>query len=121
MRFATLVLLYVVLNATAQILLKMGMSSQILSVRGGDAFSLIFKVILNPKLIVGILLFGLSFLTWLIIVSKEELSYAFPIVVGLGYAAIVILSFIILKENIGFLKLIGIGLIGIGIIFIFRG
>lgn len=108
MTFILPISIYVVLNACGQLLIKMGTleMKQITS----------FQDLLNFKLISGIGLFGLSFLTWIYIVSRNNLSYAFPFAVGLGYIGVILLSMLVLKETATLWQYVGMVLIWVGII-----
>ena len=108
MKFFLLIAIYVILNASGQLLIKIGTSElkQIVS----------FYDLMNLKLISGIGLFGMSFLTWIYILSKSNLSYAFPFAVGLGYVAVVALAILVLKESLHSLQLMGMTLVWMGII-----
>ncbi len=114
MRFAALILLYVVLNAFAQLLLKQGASqtASALSVAG---------LPVNGRLLAGIVLFGLSFLVWMFILARENLSFAFPFAVGLGYSAVVMLSVFVLGEAVSIIQMTGIGLVLVGLILVATG
>ncbi|NWG04945.1 MAG: EamA family transporter [Syntrophaceae bacterium] len=72
----------------------------------------------HPEFIVGLLLYILSFLAWLILLSKKQLTTIFPLLAGLSYASIIIASVLFLKEEIDLFKIIGIVLIGVGILFV---
>ncbi len=108
MTFILSIGVYVVLNACGQLLIKMG-TLEMKQVKS-------LQDLLNFKLLSGIGLFGLSFLTWIYIVSRNNLSYAFPFAVGLGYIGIVLLSMFVLKETATLWQFIGMALIWIGII-----
>ncbi len=108
MKFFILIAIYVVLNSCGQLLIKMG-TLEMPEVSGIYDF-------FNLKLIAGIGLFGMSFLTWIYILSKNNLSYAFPFAVGLGYMAVIFLSIFVLKETATYLQLTGMSLVWMGII-----
>lgn len=72
----------------------------------------------HPEFIFGFLFYILSFLSWLILLSKRELTTIFPLLTGLSYATIIIASVLFLREEIDFFKIIGIILIGVGILFV---
>jgi multidrug transporter EmrE-like cation transporter len=72
----------------------------------------------HPKFIFGLLLYILSFLAWIILLSKKQLTTIFPLVTGLNYASIIVASILFLNEEIDLSKIIGIVLIGVGILFI---
>ena len=107
MRFAILIALYVVLNSAAQLLLKQGASA------GGGVS--IAGLPINSKLVIGVILFGLSFLVWIFILAKENLSFAFPFAVGLGYSTVAALSIFVLREPVSPLQMTGIIVVLIGL------
>ena len=108
MTFVLSISVYVVLNACGQLLIKMGT----LEMKKVESF----QDLLNFKLLSGIGLFGLSFLTWIYIISRNNLSYAFPFAVGLGYIGVLLLSMFVLKETATFWQFVGMALIWIGIV-----
>ncbi len=107
MRFAILIGLYVVLNSVAQLLLKQGASA------GGS--TVIAGLPINARLVCGVILFGLSFLVWIFILAKENLSFAFPFAVGLGYSTVAALSIFVLKEPISAVQMTGIVVVLVGL------
>lgn len=79
--------------------------------------SCLFRAFSNPWVIGGILLYGFGSVLWLKVLTKAELSYAYPIG-SLGFILIAIFGWIIFKEDITPLRLIGILLICIGVFFV---
>jgi multidrug transporter EmrE-like cation transporter len=78
------------------------------------------NVILQWQLVAGFTLYLLGFLIWLRILRENSLTVAFPVASGLLYSAIIIGSGVFLKENVGIVKLFGIGLIFAGICIVSR-
>lgn len=72
----------------------------------------------NIFVIVGILCYMLSFLLYLFLVSKFNLSYIVPITIGLVYILTILSSVLFFKENMHFYHVIGIVLIIIGVFLI---
>lgn len=68
----------------------------------------------------GVVLYGCSFMIWLMILRNLPLSTAFPVAIGLTLLFSTIAAFLILKESIGMLKVVGMFFIFFGIILIFR-
>ncbi|MBC2425350.1 SMR family transporter, partial [Clostridium beijerinckii] len=66
-----------------------------------------------------IISYGLSFLLWIKVLSKVELSYAYPMV-SLGYVLVMLFSYFIFKENITPLRILGIAFIILGVILVAR-
>jgi len=73
----------------------------------------LFSVILEKFVILGIILYVLSTSVWLVVLSQEELSFAYPLV-GTGYIITAILSKIFFKENLTMSRIAGIFLIVVG-------
>lgn len=107
-------LISIFLGSIAQLLLKKGMNL----VNLNDTILIILKkIILNGYIISGITCYILSLLFWLYVLSKLELSKAYPMV-SLGYVFTIILGYLLLNENISVNKIIGVILIIIGVIYI---
>lgn len=66
-----------------------------------------FDISINWLVIFGILLYMISFILWLIIVSKMNLSIAMPIQVGVVNILVLIVSTLVLKESVSITQWIG--------------
>jgi len=78
------------------------------------------RVLLNPFIIAGIIGFALSMLVWLYVLSRLELSVAYPFV-ALNYVLILFASHFLLKETITPLKIMGVAVVVIGVYLVSRG
>ena len=78
----------------------------------------ISNLALNFDLILGGIFYVAGFLVWLVILKMNPLSTAFPIAAGSLIIATQIIGFFLLDEQINATKLIGVGLIILGFIFI---
>lgn len=115
-----LILVSVLIGSIGQVLLKIGANKL-------ESFSLSYKtlyknllsVAIVPEILIGLIFFIISFLLWIKVLTKNELSYAYPMV-SIGYIIVTILSKIILKENLNLNKILGIIVIIIGVILINR-
>jgi multidrug transporter EmrE-like cation transporter len=117
MSLISLILLYLLLSTTGLILIKIGFNQFSFETYHLEEYRRFLKYAYHhPEFIFGFCLYILSFISWLIILSKKQLTFIFPIVTGLAYASIIIASFLFLREEINLFKLIGIVLIGIGIL-----
>jgi len=77
------------------------------------------RVALNRYIWLGFICYGISFLVWLGILSKVELSYARPIVAS-GYILVAIFSWWLWGESLSIQRIIGIILITMGVILVAR-
>lgn len=78
----------------------------------------IFKLVFQPYIFSGLVLYGLSTAMWLYIVSKLELSIAYPIQQGLTNLVLVLSAVFILKETMTPLKIVGILMLACGAILV---
>ena len=110
-----LFILYVLLSSSGLILFKLGaLNPNInLNILG---LSLTFSI----KSIIGILCYGFSFILWMIIVNRMNLTIAMPLSVAIVNTLVVIGSCLFLKEKITltqgigiFIVIFGVSLIGI--------
>lgn len=112
--------LTIVFTVAAQLLFKKG-----LMLLGGIDFSLsnllgvIPHIFRNVYLLLGIFMFGLAFLIWFFVISKLNLSIAYPISTSLNLVFVVLTSYLFFKEQITIFHLMGIALIIFGIFLIF--
>lgn len=107
-----LIALYVTLTAGGLIVLKLGSNS-------GPFLSLMNnRPVLNLTLlnIIGILMYGLSFLLYTFLVAKNDLAFIIPVTTGVVYVLIFIASYFLFKEGFTALKIAAIILILSGVI-----
>lgn len=105
-------LLSIALGAFAQFLFKTGVEQLKLAPQK------IWQTgIKNSSLWLGITCYAVSLLVWFYVLSRMELSKAYPLVSG-GYVITAILGFYFLNENLSLCKMIGIFCILTGIFFI---
>ncbi len=70
--------------------------------------------LLNYRMFIALLCYGVSFLIWIKVLSLYELSYARPLV-GIGYIITALLALFLLGERISPLRWLGICFIVTGI------
>ena len=108
----------ILLGSFAQYLLKKGVTDV---TRVSNGFIQLLKnSVSNISLIIGLSFYALSMVFWLYVLSKMQLSKAYPMV-SLGYVFTMFLGYFLLNESLSAFKLIGIMLIICGVIFISRG
>lgn len=104
-------ILYLLLSTLGMVFIKMG---------GNNVNMLFSKTVFSIQLswisIVGIVFYLISFILWIGILSKYNLSYISPIASGMAYVLIILFSKFILKENIGLFQSIGIVVILMGVV-----
>ncbi len=116
----TLIILSVALSVIAQILLKYGMSNPDIH----DSFSTslrsgLLSVITNLFVILGLTTYVSSAVIWLGVLSKVDVSKAYPFV-GLGFIGTMIFAYILLNEPLTLTKIAGTLMIVLGVLLISR-
>lgn len=104
-----LFLLYVILASSGLILFKLGSNGININFIKG------LNISINWISLLGILCYMISFILWLVIVSKSKLTWAFPLSVALINTIIFVTSAIIFKETISTVQIVGVILISIGV------
>jgi multidrug transporter EmrE-like cation transporter len=116
--FLPLILFTVFTNAAAQIMLKKGMNSVGALDIGADGLIVtVFRVVFSPFVFLGLATFVVSMASHLVVLSKVQLSYAYPFL-SLAYVVVAAYSYFFFAEDVGLARLAGIGLIVAGTILI---
>jgi len=107
-----ILLIYALASAGALVLLKLGSAT-------GAPFSIIdgkphFN--LGLYVIAGIILYGVSFIIYTYLISKNDLGYIIPVSTALVYVGIFLASYFIFKESFTALKITAISMIVLGVI-----
>lgn len=112
---ASLILFEVICNVAAQITLKVGMGRiGHFAFHGQSIVPIGVQVITSPWIIGGILIYVVSLVVWLMILSRTEVSLAYPLI-SLGYVLNALVAYWLLSEPITVLRLCGIAVILVGV------
>jgi small multidrug resistance pump len=107
-----LMVLYVFLTVSGLILFKLGSNS--------TQMEIIAKGIMSLQIsftsIIGIFCYLSSFIVYLLLISRNTLSFIMPVMTGIVYISVLTASVIILKEKITLFSIIGSLLILVGVI-----
>lgn len=113
-----LILFSVSLSALAQFSLKYGMSSaavqQALSSSAANAVGVVFSSI---PVLLGLLLYALGAVTWMLVLANAQVTQAYPFV-GIGFIIILVLGHVFLSEPVTLLRVAGVALVLVGIVLI---
>lgn len=115
-----LILLGVLLNAFAQLLLKAGVR-QIghFDFTVGNAWPVASSLATNVPIIGGLSCYVVSVVVWILALSRVEVSIAYPML-SIGYVVNAGLAWFLFGEAVGPQRLIGIGVIIIGVVIVAR-
>ena len=115
-----LILLSVVINTAAQLFLKAGMMRiGHFEFTWANFMPIASKVALNPYIFLGMLSYMASIGVWLMVLSRVNVSYAYPMV-SLGYILTCLAGYFFLHEPVTLIRVAGIFVIILGVIMITR-
>lgn len=109
-----LLLISVFFAVAGQLTLKSAMDSVGRIGKNSALGDVLVRAAKEPLLWLGLLLFGISALFWLVVLSRVRLSVAYP-VVGISYIVIVLFARFRLHEHVPPLRWLGVVVIALGI------
>jgi multidrug transporter EmrE-like cation transporter len=116
----SLILAGVLLNCAAQLFIKKGMMiNGEVSVNFASITQTIVPMLTNIYLWLGMACYGISVFLWMIVLSKVDVSYAYPFL-SIGYVIAAIIGYTFLGESLSIVRLAGIVVICIGVFLISR-
>jgi len=114
MKYYMVLAIAIIANSVANILMKIGMNKvgglEITSIN--DIWQ---KFILNYIVWLGIIFFGISLLSYSFVLSRIQLSVAYPIITSVGFILVVMVSLFYLNEALSLKQISGIVLIILGV------
>lgn len=121
LKTVALVLTSVCLATAGQLMLKTGMArvGYVGTARLSKPIPLLMDVVKTWQVVVGLILFVLSAVSWLIVISRIPLSLAYPFV-GITYVMLALFGKFVLHEHVPNLRWLGVVLIVAGIILVGR-
>lgn len=121
--FKSLLLIFtsVSLAVAGQLFLKLGMNKlgSHLSLDLNSFFTFFVAAFTNVQVLAGLTLYLGSAVVWLIVLSRVELSFAYPLL-GFSYVLVLLASKFILKEEVVPLRWVGAFIIFLGVFLVSR-
>ena len=105
----SLILVGVLLNAAAQLLLK----------AGTNAMPLGLRLAVEPHILAGLACYVVSVVVWIVALSRVPVSIAYPML-SIGYVVNAIAAWYLLGEAVTPMRLVGIGIIVLGVFIVAR-
>lgn len=116
----SLILTGVLLNAAAQLSLKAGTNTLgVIGIRKGQMFSLLYGIATQPYIIGGLTCYVFSVAIWIVALSRVDVSVAYPML-SIGYIVNAFAAWYLFGEILSISKLVGIGIIIVGVYFVSR-
>lgn len=120
MSYFPLIMLGVLLNAAAQLLLKAGMRRiGYFEFAWANAVPIGLQVAANPFVLAGIFAYIVSVLVWLLVLSRVEVSFAYPLL-SVGYIVNAVAGYYLFQENLSLTRITGILIIVAGVYLVTR-
>jgi drug/metabolite transporter (DMT)-like permease len=116
-KYIPFILFTVTTNAAAQIMLKHGMSNFADLALSGNILLKILQVVFSPWVFAGLVVFVISMLSHLYVLSKVDLSFAYPFL-SLAYVMVTLYAFFVFHEEINAYRIAGLFFICIGTVLI---
>ena len=104
-----IILVGVLLNAAAQLLLK----------AGTNAVPLGLRLAIEPHILAGLACYVVSVVVWIVALSRVPVSIAYPML-SIGYVVNAIAAWYLLGEAVTPMRLVGIGIIVLGVFIVAR-
>ncbi|WP_336056708.1 EamA family transporter [Nitratireductor sp. CH_MIT9313-5] len=118
MKFLPFILFTVLTNAAAQLMLKHGMMTMgPISFAGVNPILKILQIVFSPWIFAGLSVFVISMASHLYVLSKVELSFAYPFL-SLAYVAVAVFAYFVFREDLNAYRIAGIALICVGTVLI---
>jgi drug/metabolite transporter (DMT)-like permease len=118
MKYLPFILFTVMTNAAAQLMLKQGMMALGPgSFDGVNPLLKLLQIVFSPWVFFGLCVFVISMASHLYVLSKVELSFAYPFL-SLAYVAVAVFAYFIFREDLNALRIAGIGFICVGTVLI---
>lgn len=114
-----LILVAVMLGGVGQALIQLG-ASRIGEVHSLSALPQLLRLVLSPEVISGLLTYAISAVLYVVVVSKRGIGYAYPFV-ALNQVIIVLISWLLFNQTPPAIRLVGIALICLGVLFVAKG
>jgi drug/metabolite transporter (DMT)-like permease len=118
MKYLPFILFTVITNAAAQLMLKQGMLVLgPVSFDGVNPLLKILQIVFSPWVFFGLCVFVISMAAHIYVLSKVELSFAYPFL-SLAYVAVAVFAYFVFREDLNAYRIAGIAFICVGTVLI---
>lgn len=110
----------IITATTSNVIIKWVMDSVTLPTSVSGQYAKVIFLLLNPWIWCSIVLTLISALSWMLVMNKVPLSFAFPFL-SISYGLIIVYGKIFFGEPITLNKLVSIGLIAVAMVVMHKG
>jgi multidrug transporter EmrE-like cation transporter len=115
-----IILTGVMLNAIAQLALKASVKEMgVIGLNFSSSFPAFLRLACEPFLWVGLVCYGISVLVWILALSRVDVSIAYPML-SMGYVVNAFAAWQLFGESMNPVRIIGIGIVLIGVYILAR-
>lgn len=115
-----LILTGVLLNAVAQLLLKAGTNAVgHFEFHAGNILPVGLRLAFEPHILGGVVCYVVSLVVWIMALSRVEVSIAYPML-SIGYVVNAIAAWYLFGESVTAMRMLGIGVIVLGVFIVAR-
>ena len=114
-----LILVSVASGVAGQLAMKVGVEQPGTEGIETGIVSLIRTILTTPMVMLGIGLYGIGALAWIVVLRKMDLNHAYPFL-ALNFILIALVSRFVLGESVPVMRWAGIGVIALGILLVAR-
>jgi multidrug transporter EmrE-like cation transporter len=119
MQYWWLILLSILAGVAGQTVIKMGVSQPGASEAATGLLPLLNVILRSPLVMLGLLLYGIGALSWIAVLSRLDLSTAYPFL-ALNFILVTLSAQIFLGETVPGLRWLGVLVICTGILLVAR-
>ena len=112
-----LIALSIAMGVSGQTMIKLGTLSA--TNLPAEPVGRLLLVLRSPWVLLGLMMYGIGALSWVLVLSRLDLSIAYPFL-ALNFVLVALISWLLLGESIPGLRWVGIGCICVGILLIAR-
>ena len=112
-----LIALSIAMGVSGQTMIKLGTLSA--ANLPAEPVARLLLVLRSPWVLLGLMMYGIGALSWVLVLSRLDLSIAYPFL-ALNFVLVALISWLLLGESIPGLRWVGIGCICVGIFLIAR-
>ena len=114
-----LILISISAGVAGQLSLKLGVGRADVTTAAPGFQKLLAMIVQSPLILLGLALYGIGAFAWIAVLSRLDLSYAYPFL-ALNFVLIALVSYFVLGETIPGMRWVGIMIICVGILFVAR-
>jgi drug/metabolite transporter (DMT)-like permease len=119
MQYWWLILLSILTSVAGQTVIKIGVSQPGTEAAATGLLPLLNIIVRSPLVLLGLVLYGIGALAWIAVLSRVDLSVAYPFL-ALNYVLVISSSQFLLGESVPVLRWLGVLVICGGILLVAR-